>query len=98
MSAAAIRLSPLDNVAVCARTLKAGEPIDVEGIALVVVQKIDLGHKIALSPLKSGDKIVKYGMSIGSATQPVAAGDWVHIHNMQSDYIPAHSRDATGTP
>ena len=24
------------------------------------------------------------------------AGGWVHMHNMQSDYIPAHLRDAHG--
>jgi hypothetical protein len=26
-------------------------------------------------------------MPIGSATRPIAAGAWVHTHNLASDYI-----------
>ncbi len=96
MTAAAIRLSPSDNVAVACRNLAPGETIAVEGTALAITEKVDLGHKIALSSLKTGDKIIKYGMPIGSATADVPAGGWVHLHNMQSDYIPAHLRDAAG--
>ncbi|MEG8013053.1 hypothetical protein [Sphingomonas sp. 22R3R2A-7] len=65
-------------------------------MALAITEKVDLGHKIALSCLKTSDKIIKYGMPIGSATADVPAGGWVHMHNMQSDYIPAHLRDAAG--
>ena len=96
MSAAAIRLSPIDNVAVCCRTLQPGETIVVEDLRLAITKKVDLGHKISLSSLKPGDKILKYGMPIGSATADVPAGGWVHMHNMKSDYIPAHMRDAAG--
>ncbi|RXD06633.1 altronate hydrolase [Sphingomonas sp. UV9] len=96
MTAAAIRLSPSDNVAVACRNLTPGETIDVEGVALPITEIVNLGHKIAVSSLKKADKIVKYGMPIGSATADVPAGGWVHMHNMQSDYIPAHLRDAAG--
>jgi len=96
MTAAAIRLSLNDNVAVCCRTLQPGEAIVVDGVRLAITEKVDLGHKISLSSLKPGDKILKYGMPIGSATAEVPAGGWVHMHNMQSDYIPAHMRDAAG--
>ncbi len=96
MTAAAIRLSPSDNVAVACRNLSPGEKIAVEGVTLAITEKVDLGHKIAISSLKTSDKIVKYGMPIGSATADVPAGGWVHMHNMQSDYIPAHLRDAAG--
>jgi (2R)-sulfolactate sulfo-lyase subunit alpha len=37
---------------------------------------------------------VKYGMSIGSSTLEIQPGDWVHLHNMKSDYIPSHTRDS----
>jgi hypothetical protein len=96
MNRAVIRLSPADNVAVCCRPVTMGETILVDGISLIALETIDIGHKIAISPLKIGENIIKYGMSIGSATQDIAAGGWVHVHNMQSDYIPAHLRDATG--
>ena len=97
MSAAAIRLSPDDNVAVCCRPITAGETIAIDGASVIALDSIDLGHKISLLPLKSGDKVMKDGVPIGSASQAIPVGSWVHIHNMQSDYISAHLRDATGT-
>lgn len=96
MSAAVIRLSPSDNVGVCCRGLEAGESIDVEGQPLVAGEAVALGHKLALMALAPGDKVIKYGMPIGSITTAVAAGGWVHLHNMKSDYISAHLRDASG--
>lgn len=96
MSAAVIRLHPGDNVVVCCRTVHAGETVAVDGVALVVAQTIDLGHKLALVPLAPGDKVLKYGMPIGSMTAAAAPGDWVHMHNMKSDYMSAHTRAATG--
>jgi hypothetical protein len=35
--------------------------------------------------LAEGDNV--FGMPIGSATRPIAAGAWVHTHNLVSDYI-----------
>lgn len=96
MSAAAIRLDPRDNVAVCCRGVVAGERIAVDGIVLAVAQDVELGHKLALVALAPGDRIVKYGMPIGSATGATAAGGWVHVHNMKSDYLPAHARGTAG--
>lgn len=96
MTAAAIRLSPSDNVAVACRSLVPGETIGIDGVALSITESVNLGHKIAVLHLKMGDKIIKYGMPIGSATVAVPAGGWVHMHNMQSNYIPAHLRDAAG--
>lgn len=92
----AIRLSPSDNVAVCCRAIEAGELLSIDGIAIVATEPIDLGHKIALAPLAVGAKIVKYGMPIGSVTIAVPQGGWLHIHNMQSDYISVHLRDTAG--
>ncbi len=96
MKAAAIRISPQDNVAVCCRALTAGETIDVDGTVLAIAEDVALGHKIAMAELQPGSKVVKYGMPIGSATASVPAGGWVHMHNMKSDYISAHTREATG--
>ncbi|WP_294262030.1 UxaA family hydrolase [uncultured Sphingomonas sp.] len=96
MTVAAIVLSPADNVAVCCRTVEPGETIELAGRTLVIAERVALGHKIALAALAPGDKVVKYGMPIGSMTALVPAGGWVHMHNMKSDYIAAHLRDAVG--
>ena len=31
------------------------------------------------------EAVIKYGVRIGHATQPVARGAWVHLHNLASD-------------
>ena len=38
---------------------------------------------------------MKYGVSIGSARTDIAAGEHVHVHNMQSDYTPTYSLQET---
>lgn len=95
--AAAILLHPADNVVVCCRAVSAGERIRIsEDEHLTVLEAADLGHKIARRPLQVGTKIIKYGASIGSATANVASGGWVHMHNMKSDYMSAHTRAVSG--
>ncbi len=96
MTGAVIRLDPRDNVVVCCRPVSAGERLRIDDIDLVAGQDVDLGHKMALAPLVVGDKVFKYGMPIGSITIATAAGSWVHMHNMKSDYISAHTRSAQG--
>ncbi len=39
MSAAAIRLSPSDNVVVCCRTVEPGERFEVDGHALEIAER-----------------------------------------------------------
>lgn len=89
----AIRLSPLDNIAVLSRSVEAGATIEVDGHRLVVDGPLGLGHKLALRPIAAGERIMKYGVSIGSATRDIPAGGHVHVHNMKSDYLPTYTLD-----
>ena len=91
-----ILLNPEDNVVVCGRAVLAGEIMNIAGRTVVVACDVALGHKIARAPINPGLPIIKYGMSIGSATAAIAPGDWVHLHNMRSNYIATHSRTQTG--
>jgi (2R)-sulfolactate sulfo-lyase subunit alpha len=84
-----------DNVLVCRARAEAGETVAVDGLVLVLASPIEVGHKIARRDLKAGDKILKYGAPIGSMTADAKAGDHIHMHNMQSDYIKTHTREAT---
>jgi hypothetical protein len=97
MSSAVILLHADDNVVVCCRTVTAGERISIEGSADVIARSnVEIGHKLARFALPQFSKVVKYGAAIGSMTAPAEAGDWVHLHNMKSDYMSAHTRAATG--
>ena len=73
-----IRIHPKDNVAVALHTIAAGT--EFEGVTAQV--EIPQGHKMALLPMNENDQVVKYGFSIGHATQMIEAGQWVHTHNM----------------
>lgn len=66
----------------------------IDGGECLLPSKVELGHKIARVPLKEGDKILRYGIPIGSMTAAALPGDHIHSHNLKSDYIPAHGRDA----
>jgi L-fuconolactonase len=94
-AALAILLHPDDNVLVCCRAVRAGERFLInENEEIQVLQEIDLGHKLARRALSAGEKVIKYGAPIGSMTAAVPAGEWIHLHNMKSDYISAHTRAA----
>ena len=51
-----------------------------------LVEKIALGHKVALRDIRAGDPIVKFGVAIGHATRDIRAGQWVHLHNCASSF------------
>ena len=44
-----------------------------------------LGHKVALTAIEPGSPVRKYGQIIGFASKPIAAGAWVHVHNVKAD-------------
>jgi (2R)-sulfolactate sulfo-lyase subunit alpha len=91
-----ILLHPDDNVLVCRARADAGTLVPSNDIMLTLPVSIDVGHKIARYDLKIGDKIFKYGAPIGSMVADASAGDHIHMHNMQSDYIKSHTREVTG--
>ena len=57
---------------------------DNVGVCLDGNEQIPAGHKYALSSIRKGEYVVKYGEIIGRATQDIAKGEWVHTHNVQS--------------
>ncbi len=79
-----------DNVGVATVDLKAGET--AQGLYMDSQQKIDikamqdipLGHKIALSDLKTDDAVIKYGHDIGKVVADIKTGQHVHIHNLKT--------------
>lgn len=89
---ALILLHPSDNVLVATRSLSAGTTVALGERSLVLPEPLAVGHKMARWDMAKGEKIIKYGAPIGSLLAPVAAGAWVHMHNMTSDYLASHTR------
>jgi altronate dehydratase small subunit len=90
-----------DNVAVVLDPVEVG-PIAIIGddAAVTAREPIPAGHKIALRPIVPGGTVVKYGVAIGVAMHPIAAGAWVHTHNCRSELDErSHTLDPhTGAP
>jgi altronate dehydratase small subunit len=84
-------LHAADNVLVTRAPIAEGESVRVGGVAAVIGRGLPLGHKIARRAIAAGEKIRKYGAPIGTATQDIAAGAHVHVHNLASDYTPSIS-------
>jgi galactarate dehydratase len=72
-----IRMHPDDNVAIVANDggLPPGSRLDN---GLVLRERVPQGHKVALLDLPAGAPVRRYGIAIGHALQPIAAGSWVH--------------------
>jgi sugar lactone lactonase YvrE len=79
-------LRPLDDVATALTDLTAGAALQVSHGAVTrnvtLREDIRTGHKFAVRDLARGLRIRKYGEFIGRTTAPVAAGAWVHEHNL----------------
>jgi (2R)-sulfolactate sulfo-lyase subunit alpha len=87
-----VLLHPNDNVLVCCTDAPANQLIVIGEIQLQLKSPITVGHKVAFKDITKGQKIVKYGVSIGSATRDIRVGEHVHMPNLKSDYIASHTR------
>lgn len=75
-------LTPGDDVAVARGDILEGQPVSADGLTLIARQTIPSGHKIALRRVLVGQRVLKYGQTIGQATQAIEPGDHVHVHNL----------------
>lgn len=82
-----IRLADGDNVLIVAESLLAGSTVAGPDGPVTITGDVELGHKVAARNIRAGEKVVRFGMPIGSAVVDIAAGEWVHTHNIKSDYI-----------
>lgn len=83
-SSPVIFLHPEDNICVAARPLPAETRLEAGDKRLATRVPIKLGHKIAVQPIRRGERVRKYGQVIGFATEDIEPGDWVHVHNLAS--------------
>lgn len=84
----ALLMDPKDNVVTCVAEVKAGDLVVYKNgdqlCSLKAEESIPFCHKIALTDLKKGDEVMKYGELIGKTTRDVAKGQWVSHENIYS--------------
>jgi altronate hydrolase len=76
-----LRLSPADDVVIACRELEAGTNLIKEGV--VVKERIPSGHKVATRAIAKDAPVHRYNQVIGFATQDIAPGFHVHVHNLE---------------
>jgi len=86
----AVHLRPEDNVAVTRKPIPAGSELLLSARTIKVLGSIKMGHKFAVTTIKDGDPVLKYGQIIGFANRVISPGEHVHVHNVK---IGAFERD-----
>ena len=82
-----IIMNPNDNCATVLEDIQKDARLYIKEISILINQNIPLGHKIALADIRKGDLVKKYGQTIGFATEDIKKGDWIHTHNLTSQYL-----------
>ena len=93
-----IILNPNDDVAIARVPMNAGD--NLPGTSIKTIDPIPFGHKVALRDLPSNAPVKRYNQIIGFTSQPVKAGEHVHLKNLamasfDRDY--AYCQDARPT-
>jgi altronate dehydratase small subunit len=87
MPLSALVIDKKDNVATAVMPLEKGNAakiaIDGKSVEIMVLQDIPFGHKLALTSIDKGTPIIKYGETVGLATEKIEKGEHVHVHNVE---------------
>src|SRR2546428_260484 len=84
-----LQLDPRDNVLIALVDLKSGEGIEFSGQTYILTTNVPAKHKFAIRNLAAGDDIVMYGVLVGRALKPIAAGELLttgNIHHQAADF------------
>lgn len=82
-----ILLNEADQIAVALQNLRKGTLVYVNGRKIVLKSDISFGHKFAVKSIRKGTNVLKYGLPIGYASKNIAPGEFVHTHNLKSNYL-----------
>lgn len=86
----AVRMAEIDPVATVLADVKKNDAVGIYDAnnqllySMTASEDIPYGNKIALSALKKGDLLVKYGSPVGVCTRDISCGRLVHVHNVKS--------------
>ncbi|WP_158972960.1 altronate dehydratase family protein [Paraglaciecola sp. L3A3] len=77
-----IQVHPDDNVIVAIKPLSKGAKLNIANREIELSEDITPGHKIAIADIKQDQGVIKYGYTIGKATQDIKSGEHVHSQNL----------------
>jgi len=87
-----LQLDPRDNVLIALTDLRAGEPVAFNGQHYQLLKSVPAKHKFATQNRQIGDEIIMYGVLVGKAVKPIAAGELLTTSNIQHQAAPFHEQ------
>ncbi len=75
-----IRLHDRDNLVIALGDLAKGAM--VAGVSVPLPGPVPRGHKLATRAIARGEIVLRYGQSIGQATEDIPEGGHIHSHNL----------------
>jgi altronate hydrolase len=88
MPSRVLQLDPRDNVLIALTDLQPETPVTFQGQSYKPVVKVPAKHKFATRRLELGDNVVMYGVVVGKASKPIAAGELLTTGNVQHQASP----------
>jgi altronate hydrolase len=83
-----LQLDSRDNVLIALTDLKAGERVEFSGQSYVLSTNVRAKHKFAMRDLAVGDDVIMYGVLVGRAATPIAAGELLTVSNIRHQAAP----------
>ena len=87
MNSVALVMKPEDNVATAISELVKDQKIEIpmgDTVRTIELNEdIPFGFKLSLVRIAKGSKILKYGETIGLASEDIEPGMVVHVHNVE---------------
>jgi altronate hydrolase len=93
-----LQLHPDDQVVVATRRGGTDSAWECGTQRVSPRELIEMGHKLAIRPVRKGEPVRKYGQIIGFATRDIAVGEWVHTHNLERGQLQLDCELATDIP
>ena len=90
-----LRVHPLDNVLVALEPLAAGERICHDGHEYLLTTAVAPKHKFTTEARGIGEPIIMYGILVGRAVVPIAAGAVITTSNIQHAAAEIHAAAAS---
>ena len=89
-----LQVDSRDNVLVALTDLKQGEDIEFGGKTHHLASNVPAKHKFTKEGLETGSEVTMYGVLVGKAVKPIAAGELLTTRNIQHQAAPFHEQSA----
>ncbi len=83
-----LQLDPRDNALIALTDLKAGERVEFGGQTYTLLKNVPAKHKFAMRAFGIADDVIMYGVLVGRAVKPIAAGELLTTSNIQHQAAP----------